>query len=92
MEVIPCDRTIELIKQYLPEIGIELPIKDEYELGEISEFFGDMEVRLSSEYTEGGDVDRKFLDDICRANDDTEPCNIEDYIDLDKLNRRLMAL
>lgn len=92
MEMVPRDRTVQLIKEYLPEIGIELPIKDKSDLEEIAEFFEEMEVSLATDSMNGGNVDREFLGDVCRAFDDLNPNDIGDFIDIDKLNERLGTL
>lgn len=92
MEIIPSDRTIELIMEYLPQIGINLPLKGEDDLGEISAFFADMESSMANGLVSGKQIDRKLLDDVSKAADETEPWNEDDYIDIGKINKRLVIL
>ena len=89
MEIIPSDRTIELISEYLPQIGVSLPLKGKDDLDVISVFFADMESSMANGLVSGKQIDRKLLDDVSKAADETEPWNEDDFIDIDKMNKRL---
>ncbi len=85
------DGTISLIKRYLPEIGIQLPLKDEEDIEKMSDFFEDMEISLSNALGCGDEVDRRLLDAAARAFDDLVIIEDDDFHDIDDLNRRLMG-
>ena len=91
MEIIPSDRTIELIRTYLPQMGLTLPLNGEKDLETITVFFSDMESSMANGLETGLNIDRELLKDISKAVDDTNPWNEVDYIDIEKLNKRLEA-
>lgn len=62
MQKIVSDETISLIKRYLPEIGIQLPLRNEEDIEKISDFFEEMEISLSNALGCGEKIDRKLLD------------------------------
>ncbi len=84
------DRTVELIKEYLPEIGVELPLKDEEDIEKICDFFEEMEVTLANADGCGEEVDQDLLDGVSDAYDDLV-INGDDYHDIDELNKRLIG-
>lgn len=89
MKKIIRDKTIELIKKYLPEINVTLPLKNEEDVEIISDFFENMEREMSNALGYGDPVDHTLLDDASNAFDDLAIIYEEDYHDLDDLNRRL---
>ena len=89
MKKIIRDKTIELIKKYLPEINVTLPLKNEEDVEIISDFFENLEREMSNALGYGDPVDRTLLDDASNAFDDLAIIYEEDYHDLDDLNRRL---
>ena len=84
------DETIQLIKRYLPEMRVQLPLTDESDVEEISDFFEDMEGSLSNALGCGEAVDRQLLDAVAHAFDDLAIIEDDDFHDIDDLNRRLM--
>lgn len=89
MQKIVSDETISLIKRYLPEIGIQLPLRNEEDIEKISDFFEEMEISLSNALGCGEKIDRKLLDSAARAFDDMAIIEDDDFHDIDNLNRRL---
>jgi len=91
MEKNVSDRTLELIKLYLPEIGFKLPLKDVEDIEKICDFFEEMEVTLANADGCGEEVDSDLL---CGAADayDELVINGDDYHDIDELNKRLQRL
>ncbi len=89
MEKTVSDRTLELIKEYLPEIGLELLLKDEEDIEKICDFFEEMEVTLANADGCGEEVDSDLL---CGAADayDELVINGNDH-DIDELNKRLIG-
>ncbi|MBR4227029.1 MAG: hypothetical protein IKR86_09775 [Candidatus Methanomethylophilaceae archaeon] len=85
------DETISLIKAYLPEIGVQIPLRDEEDVGKICEYFEDMEVSLANALGEGDKIDRDLLDAAANAFDDLAIIEDDEYHDIEDLNRRLMA-
>lgn len=85
------DRTVELIKEYLPEIGVELPLKDADDIEKICDFFEEMEVTLANADGCGEKVDTDLLDGAADAYDDLV-INGDDYHDIDELNKRLIGV
>lgn len=90
MEMIPSDRTIELIIEHINTIGIDLPLKSMDDVDRISEYFAEIEVSLSNGLSSGKDVNRKYLEDVENANQELTPFNEDDFIDIEKLNERLI--
>ena len=90
MEQIPSDRTVELIVKHKTEIGIELPLKSADDVSRIAEYFASIEVSLSNGLCSGKEIDRKLLEDVENANQELTPFNSDDFIDIEKLNKRLM--
>ena len=89
MKKIVRDKTIELIKKYLPEMNVTLPLKNEDDVEIICDFFENMEREMSNALGYGDSVDRALLNDASDAFDDLAIIYEEDYHDLDDLNRRL---
>lgn len=85
-------RSIELIVKYLPEIGVELPLKNEDDVDKICDFFEDMEASLANAAGCGEKIDRDLLCDASNAFDDLAIINDGDYHDLEELNAQLMRL
>lgn len=85
------DETISLIKAYLPKMGIQIPLRDEEDVGKICEYFEDMEVSLANALGEGDKIDRDLLDAAANAFDDLAIIEDDEYHDIEDLNRRLMA-
>ena len=83
------DRTVELIREHLGDMGLKLPLKKMKEIEVINDFFEDMEIEMSNALSCGEDADRALLNDVSRAFDETVFYEIDDYVDLDELNRRL---
>ena len=90
MEKKVSDRTLELIKEYLPEIGVGLPLKDEEDIERICDFFEDMEVTLANAAGCGEKVDRDLLCGAAVVYDELV-INGDDYHDIDALNKRLIG-
>lgn len=88
MEKTVSNRTLELIKLYLPEIGLKLPLKDEGDVELICDFFEEMEVTLANADGCGEEVDQDLLDGASDAYDELV-INGDDYHDIDDLNMRL---
>ena len=84
-----CDRTVELIAEYLEEMGLQLPLRSVDDIEVINDFFSDLEVELAQAADAGESVDSELLDDVSRAFDDTAIYELDDYVDLDELNARL---
>ena len=91
MEYIPSDRTVELILEHIDNIGLELPLKSDDDVGILAEYFAKIEDSLSIGLCSGKEIDRKLLKDAERANMELTPFNSDDFIDIDKLNKRLMG-
>ena len=85
------DETISLIKAYLPEIGVQVPLRDEEDVERICDYFEDMEVSLANALGDGDKIDRDLLDAAANAFDDLAIIEDDDSHDIDVLNRRLMA-
>ena len=85
------DETISLIKAYLPEIGVQIPLRDEEDVERICDYFEDMEVSLANALGDGDKIDRDLLDAAANAFDDLAIIEDDDCHDIDDLNRRLMA-
>ena len=90
MEYIPREASVRLLKKYLPEIGLSVPLS-ESDLDEASDFFDAMEFSLAVDKNEGREYDQELLDAVCRAYDDFTPIEDDDYIDMDALNARLQS-
>jgi len=84
------DETITLIKAYLPEIGVQVPLRSEEDIEKICDFFEYMEVTLANALADGEKVDRNLLDAAASAFDDLAIVEDDEYHDIDDLNRRLM--
>lgn len=89
------DTTVELVKKYKDEIGLELPIPtDKAQSSEIFyqllQFFTRLEASLSLDSDEGIGIDRQLLNDVSRATDDFN-LKKEEFIDVEKLNKRLIG-
>ena len=91
MEYIPSDRTVELILEHIGKTGIELPLKSEDDTDALAEYFAEIEVSLSNGLCSGKEIDRKLLKDVGNALRELTPFNGDDFIDIDKLNKRLMG-
>lgn len=91
MEQIPSERTVELIIERKSEIGIEFPLRSADDLSRIAEYFASIEVSLSNGLCSGKEIDRKLLEDAENANQELTPFNSDDFIDIEKLNKRLMT-
>ena len=85
------DETILLIKRYLPDIGIQLPLTCEEDVEAIADFFEEMEISLSNALGCGERIDRQLLDSAANAFDDLAVIEDDDFHDIDDLNRRLMG-
>ena len=85
------DKTVYLIKTYLPEIGVQIPLKGEGDIEKICDFFEDMEVSLANALGYGDEIDRGLLGAAADAFDDLAIIEDDDCHDVDDLNRRLMA-
>jgi hypothetical protein len=85
------DATVSLIKVYLPEIGVQIPLRDEEDVEKICDYFEDMEVSLANALGYGDEIDRGLLGAAANAFDDLAIIEDDDYHDIDDLNRRLMA-
>lgn len=90
MQKIVRDETISLIKTYLPEIDIQLPLKNDEDIEKISDFFEEMEISLSNALGCGEKIDRELLNSAANAFDDLAIIEDDDFHDIDSLNRRLM--
>lgn len=90
MKKIIRDETILLIKRYLPEIGIQLPLTSETDIETIADFFEEKEITLSNALSCGDEIDRQLLDAVARAFDDLALFEDDDFHDIESLNRRLM--
>ena len=84
------DETITLIKAYLPEIGVQVPLRSEEDIEKICDFFEYMEATLANALADGEKVDRNLLDAAASAFDDLAIVEDDEYHDIDDLNRRLM--
>ena len=89
------DTTVELVKKYRDEIGLELPIPADKEqsseiIYQLLQFFTRLEASLSLDSDEGIETDRQLLNDVSRATDDF---NLEkgEFIDIEKFNKRLIG-
>ncbi len=89
VELKQSDRTVELIRKYLSDMGLNLPLEAE-DMDVISDFFENMEVDMANGLSEGVETDRNLLEDISNAYDEVTYVNDDDFIDMSKLNRRLM--
>lgn len=85
------DETIQLIKTHLPEIGVQIPLRDEDDVWKVCEYFMDMEISLANALGCGDEIDRDLLDASANAYDDLSIVEDDDYHDIDDLNRRLMG-
>ena len=90
MEFIPREASVRLLKKYLPELGLSIPLS-ESDLDEVSDFFDAMEFSLAVDKNEGCEYDQELLDAVSNAYDDFTPIEDEDYIDVDALNARLQS-
>ena len=90
MEYIPREASVRLLKKYLPEIGLSIPLS-ESDLDEASDFFDAMEFSLAVDKNEGREYDQDLLDAVCRAYDDFTPIEDDDFIDMDALNAKLRS-
>ncbi len=91
MQKIIRDETVSLIKAYLPEIGVQIPLRDEEDVEKICDYFEDMEVSLANALGYGDKIDCGLLGAAANAFDDLAIIEDDDYHDIDDLNRRLMA-
>ena len=89
VELKQSDRTVELIRKYLSDMGLNLPLESE-DMDVISDFFENMEVDMANGLSEGVETDRNLLEDISNAYDEVTYVDDDDFIDMSKLNRRLM--
>ena len=90
MEFIPREASVRLLKKYLPEIGLSIPLS-ESDLDEASDFFDAMEFSLAVDKNEGREYDQDLLDAASNAYDDFTPIEDDDFIDMDALNARLQS-
>ena len=80
-----------MIKRYLPDIGVQLPLRDEGDVEKISDFFEEIEISLSNALGCGEKIDCQLLNSASRAFDDLAIIEDDDYHDIDELNQRLMG-
>jgi hypothetical protein len=85
------NETVSMIKRYLPEIGIQLPLRDEEDIEKISDFFEEMEISLSNALGCGERIDRQLLNSAACAFDDLAIIEDDDFHDVDDLNKRLLG-
>ncbi len=88
--------TIGLLKCYQKDLGLEYPIRDDADMGElflrILQYFTSLEASLSMtlDCTDFTEDDFQLWDDVANAVDEFNLSD-DDYIDVDDLNRRLMG-
>lgn len=92
MEFIPSDKVVNTIREHIDKIGVKLPLKSDDELQDVIGYFCDLEGDLSNWMCSGYEIDRKLLDDAADVVTEMILNDVNDYIDLDKLNKRLMNI
>ena len=90
MERIPRDITVQAIREFAENAGVTIPLKTEEDIEILSAFFGDMEDSLSNAFVNGKEVDEPLFDKIVSAHNDLNLPDEEDFIDIIKLNKRLL--
>ena len=90
MEIILKNETIEMIRRFATEAGVKIPLQSPDDIDELSAFFGDMEDNLSNASVNGREIDEEFFAKVVAAHDDLNMPDNEDYVDLEKLNKRLI--
>ena len=90
MEIIPKETTVHTICEYAEKAGVTIPLKSEEDIDILSSFFGDMEDHLSNAYVSGKKIDEELFDKIVSAHNDLNLPDEGDYIDITKLNKRLL--
>ena len=90
MEMTPSDKTVETILKHISNIPVELPLKSEDDLSKILAYFTEIEDDLSNGLGSGMEIDATLLQEAALVNTELNPFNEGDFIDLEKLNKRLM--
>lgn len=90
MEIAISDDVIKIIRRHIDKISVKLPLKSEEEVDELTEYFWEIECDLAHGLSLEMDVDRDLLEDAARVVTEFSIYNDEDYVDLEKLNKRLM--
>lgn len=85
MEITLCDKSVEMIKSSLPEIGIKVPLKDDDVL-KVIEYFRTIEIDLANKESYGKKIDYQYMDDVCNIISDLSKIEENDFVGLDKLN------
>ena len=90
MEITLKDETIEMIRRFAAEAGVAIPLQSFDDIDTLSAFFGDMEGNLSNASVNGREVDEALFAKVVAAHDDLNMPDNDDYVDLEKLNKRLI--
>ena len=91
MEMTVSDKVVETIRKHLPNIDVKLPLKSMDDINTISSYFADIEGDLSTELCSGMPVDKGLLREAELAVTELIPNDNDDFVDIDKLNKRLMS-
>ena len=91
MEMIVSDKVVETIRKHLPNIDVKLPLKSMDDIDTISSYFTDIEVDLSNGLCSGIPIDEDELDEAASVVTELIPNDNDDFVDIDKFNKRLMS-
>lgn len=86
---LPSERSIELLRQNLPVIGISIPIK-ESDVEDIHWWFVSTELELAECRDAGKEINENYLKDIMAAADELQPLFDDIPLDIEYLNKRLV--
>lgn len=91
MEMTVLDKVVETIRKHLPNIDVKLPLKSMDDIDTISSYFEEIEVDLSTGLGSGIPIDEDELDEAASVVTELIPNDNDDFVDIDKLNKRLMS-
>lgn len=84
----PSERSIDILRQNLPAMGISVPIR-ESDIEDLHWWFVSTELELADRREAGKEIDENYLKDIMAAADEFQPLFNDVPLDIEYLNRRL---